>query len=132
MFCSHCGKPVPDDAATCPECGQTLSALAAQTNGSPMNARLNDVSPKNRMALSLLAFFLGPLGIHRFYAGRILSGVIMLLLCLLGLIGLIVVVGILPLGLVTVWSTIDLVLAVCGIFKDGDGRRITVWLDEER
>lgn len=124
MYCIHCGQSVPDGAVTCPECGRTLPDMAA-TDG-----RQDDVSPKSRLALTLLAFFLGSLGIHRFYAGRILSGVIMLLLSLLGMIGLLLVVGILPLGLVWIWATIDLILAVCGLFKDGDGRCITVWLDE--
>lgn len=124
MYCIHCGKSIPDDADTCPECGRALPVMAA-THGSQ-----DDVSPKSRLALTLLAFFLGPLGIHRFYAGRILSGVIMLLLFLLGLLSLLIVVGILPIGLASVWSTIDLILAICGLFRDGDGRYITVWLDE--
>ncbi|MDR2352136.1 MAG: TM2 domain-containing protein, partial [Deltaproteobacteria bacterium] len=37
-------------------------------------------SQKSRLAAFLLCFFLGYLGIHRFYVGKIGSGVVMILL----------------------------------------------------
>lgn len=33
MFCSNCGNEVPDDAKTCPECGQDLSYESKKTAG---------------------------------------------------------------------------------------------------
>lgn len=47
------------------------------------------VSDHNRIAAALLAFFLGPLGVHRFYLGRTGSGVLMLILSIT-LIGLLI------------------------------------------
>jgi TM2 domain-containing membrane protein YozV len=53
----------------------------------------------DRLVSALLAFLLGPLGVHRFYLGRIGSGVAMLLLSCT-LIGLLVTVP---------WSLIDMI-----------------------
>jgi TM2 domain-containing membrane protein YozV len=39
-----------------------------------------DLSDRNKYVAALLAFFLGPLGIHRFYLGRTGSAVVMLVL----------------------------------------------------
>ncbi len=39
---------------------------------------------KNRIVAALLAFFLGALGIHKFYLGKNGAGIIMLLSCLIG------------------------------------------------
>lgn len=51
----------------------------------------------NRIAAALLAFFLGPLGVHRFYLGRTGSGVLMLVLS-------ITVIGLLITG---PWALVD-------------------------
>ena len=37
-------------------------------------------SERNKFVAALLAFFLGPLGVHRFYLGRVGSGIAMLVL----------------------------------------------------
>ena len=37
-------------------------------------------NPKNKIVAALLAFFLGAFGVHRFYVGRVGSGIVMLLL----------------------------------------------------
>ena len=39
----------------------------------------SDISPKSRLVALLLCFFLGPLGVHRFYVGKIGTGILMLL-----------------------------------------------------
>jgi TM2 domain-containing membrane protein YozV len=46
----------------------------------------DNVSPKSRLAATLLCFFLGFLGIHRFYAGKIGTGIIWLFTA--GLLGI--------------------------------------------
>jgi TM2 domain-containing membrane protein YozV len=67
----------------------------------------------------VLCFFLGVLGIHRFYAGRTRSGVAMLLISVLsGGVGTAVTV---------VWALIDLIILACGSFRDGDGRPMRNW-----
>lgn len=75
------------------------------------------ISDKSRLATFLLAFFLGPLGIHRFYVGKIGSGIAMLLLTL-------TIIGMLATG---IWSLVDWIMAVSGLFRDADGRLIKAW-----
>ena len=49
-------------------------------NGKPMlDATGQPVSEKSRLAAALLAFFLGGLGIHRFYVGKVGTGIAIIL-----------------------------------------------------
>lgn len=75
------------------------------------------VSEKSRTATFILAFFLGTLGIHRFYVGKTGTGITMLLLTL-SIIGILVT---------AFWALIDWIMVVSGSFKDGEGKLITVW-----
>lgn len=119
MFCPHCGKSIPDAVANCPECGQPL-AVSGQTGQF-------EISPKSRLAVTLLAFFFGGLGIHRFYAGRTVSGICMLALTLLGIIGSFFLIGFLFLLPVSIWALVDAIMGVAGCFKDGNGKLIKNW-----
>ena len=65
----------------------------------------------------LLAWFVGLLGVHRFYAGRTGSGVAMLLISL-------TLVGLLVTG---IWALIDLIVLATGNFRDGDGELMKEW-----
>ena len=85
------------------------------------------VSSKSRLAITLLSFFLGYLGIHRFYAGKVGSGILILLLTIFGGLTTFIVIGFIPLAIVAVWTLIDFIMAVSGNFKDKDGLRIKNW-----
>ena len=85
------------------------------------------VSRKSRLVLTLLAFFLGELGIHRFYAGKIGTGIVMAVLTVAGYATMWLLIGFVPLAVVLVWNVIDFVNAVSGTFKDRDGRVISDW-----
>lgn len=63
-------------------------------------------SPKSFVAAVLLCFFLGTLGIHRFYVGKIGTGILMLITA----------------GGFGIWYIIDFVMIVCSAFKDKRGR----------
>jgi Tfp pilus assembly protein PilE len=54
----------------------------------------------------VLCFFLGGLGIHRFYMGKIVTGVLMLV----------------TLGGLGIWSIIDMIIFIFSNFNDGKGR----------
>ncbi|KGE73874.1 TM2 domain-containing protein [Spirochaeta lutea] len=65
-------------------------------------------SPKSRLAALLLCFFLGYLGIHRFYVGKTGTGLLYLF------------TG----GLFGIGWLVDLVFIILGMFTDGDGRKV--------
>ncbi|GIS38432.1 MAG: hypothetical protein Ct9H90mP10_08330 [Actinomycetota bacterium] len=60
------------------------------------------------LTLFLLTFFVGVLGVHRFYVGKIGTGFLMLL----------------TLGGLGVWFLVDLILVVTGQFTNKDGQKI--------
>ena len=60
------------------------------------------------LALFLLTFFAGVLGVHRFYVGKIGTGFLMLI----------------TLGGFGVWFLVDLILVVTGQFTNKDGQKI--------
>ena len=62
-------------------------------------------SPKNLLVATLLCFFLGGLGIHRFYTGKVGTGIAMIF----------------TLGGVGIWALVDFVMLLCGAFKDKEG-----------
>lgn len=66
-------------------------------------------SPKSFVAAVLLCFFFGTLGVHRFYVGKIGTGLLMLITA----------------GGFGIWTIIDFVVIVCSKFKDKKGRYIT-------
>lgn len=65
-------------------------------------------SDKGFVPTLLLCFFLGSLGVHRFYVGKTGTGILMLL----------------TLGGFGIWTLIDFVIIVIGGFKDAQGRPI--------
>jgi TM2 domain-containing membrane protein YozV/ribosomal protein L40E len=75
-FCSECGELIKVNAEICPKCG--VRQLAA-----PFGSSLTSIAPngKSKLAAALFAIFLGGFGIHKFYLGRIGSGVLYLLFC---------------------------------------------------
>jgi TM2 domain-containing membrane protein YozV len=56
----------------------------------------------------LLCFFLGTFGVHRFYVGKIGTGIVMLV----------------TLGGLGIWTLIDFIIIVCSRFKDKQGHYI--------
>ena len=84
MFCKKCGADI-GDSNYCPSCGEPVT-------GGPAPAPAYTGKTVNKIAYALIAIFIGDFGIHRFYAGRWLSGIIYLLFfwtMIPGLLGLI-------------------------------------------
>lgn len=69
------------------------------------------LSPKNILVAYLLWFFLGQLGVHRFYLGRIGSGVAQLLLCVVGYVLMLALgLGLIFLIPLWIWLFVDIFL----------------------
>jgi len=66
-----------------------------------------DANKKTALIAYLLWFFAGYLGAHRFYLGRIVSGLIMLVLFLLSCVGMLILVGFIGLAVIGLWWLID-------------------------
>ena len=75
-------------------------------------------SDKNKIVAALLAFFLGGWGIHRFYVGKVGSGVAILLLTIIGVLTSGILIGIPMLIGVSIWVVVDFIVILCGYFKD--------------
>lgn len=71
-------------------------------------------SDKSRLVAILLAFFVGVLGVHRFYVGKVGTGLLWLFTA----------------GFLGVGALIDIILIAAGSFKDSDGRRVLDWSPE--
>jgi TM2 domain-containing membrane protein YozV len=69
-----------------------------------------DAAKKSPVVAYLLWFFLGGLGVHRFYLGRITSGIIMAIVFGLSWVTTIIGIGFLGLGIIGIWWVIDAVL----------------------
>ena len=79
-------------------------------------------SEKNFTVTGLLCYFLGSIGAHRFYAGKILTAIFQLLLPILIFLGIIFFkVPIVFLCSLSIWVIIDFILIVTGNFKDKKG-----------
>ena len=74
--------------------------------------------PKSKVAAALLAFFLGVLGIHNFYLGRVGLGLAQLLLAT---IGGVVTCGLATIG-VAIWAFVEFIVILCGGVRDNHGR----------
>ena len=145
MYCRNCGKQLIGSPELCMDCGAKplsgenhCNACGAATNALTemcvkCGARLKKtstetgVSTKSRLVLTLLAFFLGELGVHRFYVGKIGTGIGMLVLAIVGWTTIWFGFGLIPLGVLWVWNLIDFILAIAGKFKDSKGEYIVNW-----
>jgi TM2 domain-containing membrane protein YozV len=69
------------------------------------------MSTKKILPAFLLCFFLGALGIHRFYVGKTGTGILQIL----------------TLGGLGFWALVDFTMITIGKFTDKEGNAITQW-----
>jgi len=104
-YCEHCGELIHREAVVCPKCGRALGPLREKLEGK------EGASEKSRLVAILLCWFLGVFGIHRFYVGKIGTGILWLL----------------TFGLVGIGSLVDLILIAAGTFRDKGGKKLLLW-----
>jgi len=75
-FCQECGAVIRARAEICPKCGVRQGNAASSSNGLAVTP-----SGKSKIAAALFAIFLGGLGIHKFYLGRVGWGILYILFC---------------------------------------------------
>jgi len=97
MFCSNCGKEIEAEAKFCKYCGHPVSWVPPPAVSEPKK--------KDWVAAVLFSYFLGSLGIDRFYLGYIGLGILKLV----------------TLGGCGIWWLIDFLLIAFNKLKDVDG-----------
>ena len=80
-------------------------------NSPAENVAVSGNSDKKILPAFLLCFFLGFLGAHRFFVGKIGTGVLMIF----------------TLGGFGIWALIDLIMIIVGSFTDKEGNKLTEW-----
>lgn len=95
-YCKYCGKQILSEAVVCTHCGRQVDVMKKSNTQAPVafyqDNKKKNISPKSKkttMTLALLGLF-GIGGLHRFYSGKVLSGLLYLLTGGLFLIGTIV------------------------------------------
>lgn len=89
--CKECGQQISDSAASCPHCGAPVAresfcqrcggkmpanATFCPHCGAPVSPDLRAPYEKDKIVAGLLAIFLGGLGIHYFYMGKTVAGIL--------------------------------------------------------
>lgn len=90
---------------------QTMPSPAAAFVPVSTDADGMPVSDRSRLAAALLCFFVGVLGVHRFYVGKVGTGVLQLV----------------TFGGLGIWALVDLILILVGSFRDAQHRLLINW-----
>ena len=69
------------------------------------------MTDKKILPAFLLCFLLGIFGAHRFYVGKVGTGILQLV----------------TLGGLGIWAFVDLIMIIIGAFTDKEGNKITEW-----
>ena len=107
-YCVRCGGSMPGEDRYCRTCGWEMGV---EPPPPPPRGVIPNASEKNRLTALLLCIFIGVCGAHRFYVGKVGTGI--LWLC--------------TFGLFTIGAIYDLALIATGEFRDSDGRKIVYW-----
>lgn len=126
MKCTCCGGPLEAKNRFCPYCGNSVDAVPDASKQQEIHIHYHQEPPvertrveyvyvpaerksaKNRLVAVLLCLFLGIFGVHRFYLGKIGTGLIYLL----------------TYGLFGIGMFVDLIILLLGKPCDKQGHRL--------
>ncbi len=112
MYCPKCGRDV-GSSKFCPDCGQAIDGpvvlLQSTTDG---------CVKVDKVAYALLAIFLGTLGLHRFYARRPISGIVYILMPVLGILFMWLLF---PMVLIFLPGTLGFIEGIVALVEEDDG-----------
>ena len=86
--------------------------MSQDQNKELKNALALSIGRKSVVVSLLLWFFLGALGVHRMYLGKVGSGIVMALLTIFGWMTMGVLIGFLFLFIVFIWWIFDLIVII--------------------
>ena len=125
MYCKNCGKEIDSDAVMCRNCGvptekgnrfcPNCGVEHSPDDVSCVNCGISffpevPVGPKVRVLAGVLGIIFGGFGIHSFYLGFTVKGILQ------------IVVTILTCGVGSIWGFIEGILILCGrINRDSKG-----------
>lgn len=110
-YCTNCGRGIPNGSTFCTHCG-SVQQVSSQPSAGPTYVNVHNHSSyvdhypyKSQAVALLLCIFIGVPGIHRFYVGKIGTGLLYLL------------TG----GLCGIGWIVDIILIASGSFRDKAG-----------
>lgn len=122
MTCERCGASNAPDRPSCAYCGSYLPVKVQREEQRPLVVNVYQAAPvpdsnaaavpltslKSRWVALLLCWFFGGLGVHRFYVGKIGTGILYLL----------------TLGFFGIGVFVDFLVILFGGFRDKDGLKL--------
>ena len=114
MYCKNCGKEIADGSRFCSHCGADAMGNAPQQpvinviNNNTNTNKFHGIGyiHKKKWVAFFLCLFLGYLGVHRFYVGKVGTGIIWLL----------------TFGFFGIGWVLDLIFILLGGFRDKAGQ----------
>lgn len=113
-FCPKCGSEVQDNATFCSHCGAQVGGETGATYETSNKSVKPQVGSTRSRGLALILACIGAIGfagIHRFYVGKIGTGILWLL------------TG----GCCGIGTIIDVIMIATGDFTDIDGEKLVNW-----
>lgn len=101
-YCFNCGAAIESRASVCPKCNVPQPDIAR-----------NRIFNQRWLVTLLLCWIFGVFGVHRFYLGRVGTGLLMLF----------------TFGGLGIWYLIDLILVIVGNIRDDRGEYVKAFIE---